>query len=108
MSFLVYPIGFEIRTIEVEDGSWELYFKEFFPKGISKEILERTRETAIRIGYEVKIDENSVSYTVKRPKTEIFDMLAGEFLSMSTIGNRTLGEIFAAITIFAAKAKTKE
>lgn len=105
MSSLEYPIGFEIRAREVEDGLWQLDFKEFYPKGRLKETLERTREVIERLGYEVKIEENSLSYTAKEPKTVVFDMLAGEFLGMSNLGSKTLGDLFASIAIIAAESK---
>lgn len=105
MTTLEYPIGLEISAREAEDGLWELYFKEFFPKGQSKDVVERSVEIVSRLGYGVEIGENSLSYTVKKPKTQVFDILAGEFLAMSNLGNQTLGEIFATMAIIAAEAK---
>ncbi|GAH17718.1 unnamed protein product, partial [marine sediment metagenome] len=89
----VEPIGYDIKTtlLHVHDETpiWRIDYKEYFD---AEEWTDEVRDNTMALlekmdwGVVANDKDNSVSYSIQGPKRMIMNLLAGEFLAMSSFG----------------------
>jgi len=107
---LIYPIGYELKTQELEDGQWGLYYVEKF----RPEDSFAYEQTAEKLKYllppnaTIASQSDRVIISLVAPRQTILNILAGEFLIVSSLGRMPLGDVLATIMLQFAEAKKNE
>ena len=98
------PIGYDIKAYQSffeEDGSaqWILEYKEFHTEEDYKLAKPDSEKMFKKIGFEVSWDdeEKSVFWKLQGPKYQIVNMLAGEFLGISSLGEMPLKDLLGTL-----------
>ncbi len=102
------PIRYVIDASEQEDGTWILQYTEYFNEKDWNDAHSDSAEIlAMMKGFmEVEMDDEkrSAHTTLRGSKNKIMNMLAAEFLSFSSLGEMSLKELFAMMTLRLAQA----
>ena len=102
------PIRYEIDASEQEDGNWLIQYTEYFNEKDWNDARSDSAEIfAQMMGFmEVKMDDKkrSAHITLSGSKNQIMNMLAGEFLAFSTMGEMSLKDLFGVVTLKLAQA----
>ena len=91
------PDKLEIQVTKTTDGRYELEYKETFNE-VDRKAFETSIEIA-RAAYghrDVVVSGNTITLGRVGTAEEIGDILAGEFLFWSTLGNATLRQLITA------------
>jgi len=95
---LYLPSKMEIVIEKVGDDKWTIDYTERFEKELPPKVITTTVKSLKAIGMDLKVGEKSLSFKHTGPRTQIFDMMASEFLSYTTLGQLTLTELMALLT----------
>jgi len=102
------PIRYEIDASEQEDGKWMIQYTEYFNEKDWNDARSNSADIfAQMMGFmEVKMDDEkrSAHITLSGSKNQIMNMLAGEFLAFSTMGEMSLKDLFGVVTLKLAQA----
>jgi len=100
------PKRLKIEAEQLDDKNWRLHYIETFPE-MPKEAFEFSMKAAKNLGITMKKRKNTAYYTVIGTRDAIFGAILAEALGMSKIGDITLREIFALVTLGFAGALPK-
>ena len=114
---MVMPIGYEINARQshfTEDGKpiWAIDYKEYHTEEGYEKAKPDSVELFDKMGFGVLFndEEKSASWKIQGPKYQIVNMLAAEFLAISSIGEMPikdlLGTLMNALGQSGFKAKT--
>ena len=102
------PIRYEIDASEQEDGEWVIQYTEYFNEKDWNDARSDSAEIFAQMkGFmDVKMDDEkrSAHITLRGSKNQIMNMLAGEFLAFSTMGEMSLKDLFGVVTLKLAQA----
>ena len=108
------PIGYEIKAyqshlLEDESAQWILEYKEFHTEEDYKLAKPDSEEIFKKMGFNVIWDdeEKSVSWKLQGPKYMIVNMLAGEFLGISSLGEMPLKDLLGTLMTALAQSGFK-
>lgn len=106
------PIRYEIYASEQEDGEWLLQYTEYFNEKDWNDARSDSAEIFAKMkGFmDVEMDDEkrSTHTTLRGSKDQIMNMLAGEFLAFSTMGETSLKELFGMMALELAQAGALE
>lgn len=98
------PIGYDIKAylshlLEDDTEQWILEYKEFHTEEDYKLAKPDSVELFEKIGFDVTWDdeEKSASWKLQGPKYQIVNMLAGEFLGISSLGEMPLKDLLGTL-----------
>ena len=101
----VMPIGYNIKVRQshfLEDGTpiWILDYTEYHTEEGYKKSYSDSKEIFQKAEFPMKFndDDKSASYEMQGPKYQIVNVLAGEFLAISSIGEMALKDLLATLT----------
>lgn len=102
------PIRYEIDASEQEDGKWLIQYTEYFNEKDWNDARSTSAEIFAQMkGFmEVEMDDEkrSAHITLTGSKNQIMNMLAGEFLAFSSLGEMSLKDLFGVVTLKLAQA----
>lgn len=102
-----HPIWFKVEAKEAEDGEWELCYEEGFREEdrqafkFGAEVAEAAMK-ASGILATIELKQNSAVLKTKLPHDDIYNILAGEFLSCSTVGKMSIVDLMLLASMRAA------
>jgi len=93
---LKYPIKLKIEAVELSDGTWEISYEEYFrPEHL--EAFKSSYELGKGLGsLKISLDEERSCIDVKLvgSRGNVFDLLCGEFFTLSNLAQKTLQELY--------------
>ena len=104
---VIYPNKIELKVEEIGDSRWKLDYLERLPEGnqeavkTTKKLLTQLSKTFTDNRLKVRTLKNAMSLSLVGTREEVYDAVVGEFLPLSTLGKKTIGELF---TFFGALA----
>lgn len=108
------PIGYEIKAyqshfLEDKTEQWILEYKEFHTEEDYKLAKPDSEEIFKKLDFNVtwNDEEKSVSWKLQGPKYQIVNMLAGEFLGISSLGEMPLKDLLGTLMNALAQAGVK-
>ena len=102
------PIRYEIDASEQEDGSWVLHYAECFTEKDWNDARSDSAEAFAKMksfmDVEMNDEKRMATITMRGTKGKVMNMLAGEFLSFSRLGEMSLKDLFGVVTMKLAHA----
>jgi len=97
---LKYPIAYDIKAYETENGNWILQYVEEFPPGYSEMIKDTVKDVKPLLpdaDFEIWGDRIIINLEASRDK--VLNVLAGEFLGVSPLGKMQLNELLVTLCL---------
>lgn len=95
---LKYPVEYTIMAKQIEDGKWELvYVERFRPEDF--EAWRNAPEAFARLipKARVALQEDRIIVILEDSRDQIMNVIAGEFLMVSSLGKTQLNELLAMV-----------
>ncbi len=100
---VIWPDKFKVRAEKIGENKWKLNYIERFEK-VPQAVVNNTAKMLKNMkklfgGDELKIRvlKGGISLSTEGSREEIYNFIVGEFLPQSTLGKKTLGELFIAL-----------
>jgi len=103
------PIKYDITLEEVGNGIWKLnYAEEHTEKDWNDtKLLNNELFPKVSMFKDLKLDdsERKLSYSIQGPQDNIFNIIAGEFLMMTSLGQMTFKDLLGTVAVALARAE---
>jgi hypothetical protein len=98
---LILPKGYNIHATELDDGRWKLHYEEIYEATELDQIRLQGTMTVLEsklgaiIDYNTDANEGKIIIDVIGERSMVLNTIAGEFLSVSSLGQAKLCELMA-------------
>jgi len=103
------PIKYDITLEEVGNGIWKLNYAEYHTEKDWNDTKLMNKELFPKFSMlkDLKLDdsERKLSYSLQGTQDNIFNIIAGEFLMMTSLGQMTFKDLLGTVAVALARAE---
>ena len=104
---IISPEKIKLRVEKISESEWQLNYVERFSEAnreaatMAKKLLVNGLKAFLKGKFKIRVFEDGMSLCMKAPREVIYNAVVGEFLGESSLGKKTLGELFGVFSAIA-------
>lgn len=97
---LISPVKIKLIAEKINENEWRLNYVERFAEAnkeaasMAKKLLVDGLKAFLKGKFKIRVFEDGMSISLRAPREVIYNCVVTEFLGESSLGQKTLGELF--------------